>query len=440
MAEATDAATRLSFRDYVLKQLLHWYKHEFFRWTNSPKCAQCQSDTQSIGHAQPTAEERQGRAGIVELYRCTRCSAVTRFPRYNHPMKLLDTRNGRCGEWANCFTLLCRAMQFEARAAHDWTDHVWTEVYSEQLRRWVHCDPCEDVMDRPDLYEGGWSKKLNYVIAVGRDEVVDVTCRYTKKYDEVKRRRTLCPEAQLQVAVTMLNLALWNRQSAERRRVLLERQAVEQRELHGDLAVEHVLRTGQLAGRTTGSAEWRRARGEIGDEQKTQAAIAAQQQTKQQLHQQSSQPANTMTTAPAISSPPTSSTSSASSSTPAPATATAPATAPSPPAVTSSSSSSSSTSGVSSASASAPSASSTPSSTPADSGKDAVKLLFSRYHTQLTKGCGRTDCMNDACRSSSRFVAGKDESGAAIAKRCLQLTSQFKASKLCENVNDRPVG
>ena len=53
----------------------------------------------------------------------------------------------------------------------DWTDHVWTEVYSEGKQRWLHCDSCENSCDKPLTYEAGWGKELSYVIAFSKDKV-----------------------------------------------------------------------------------------------------------------------------------------------------------------------------------------------------------------------------------------------------------------------------
>lgn len=129
MQDPNDAGRQSDKRDELLRQLLKWFKTEFFTWVNSLPCERCGStNTQNAGATHPNATESAFLAGVVELYRCTSCSHVTRFPRYNHPQKLLETRKGRCGEWANCFTLCCRALNFDARHVQDWTDHVWTEV------------------------------------------------------------------------------------------------------------------------------------------------------------------------------------------------------------------------------------------------------------------------------------------------------------------------
>ena len=78
----------------------------------------------------PTPEEARDGAGRVELYKCDTCHVTDiRFPRYHsRPETLLVTRRGRCGEWANCFVLCCRALGWDTRHVLDWTDHVWAEV------------------------------------------------------------------------------------------------------------------------------------------------------------------------------------------------------------------------------------------------------------------------------------------------------------------------
>lgn len=131
-------------------------------------------------------------------------------------------------QWANCFTLCCRAVGLEARLAVDLLDHIWcaasgslarpghsvvlapmpvawwtlgqwckplhqglglgsspaclaercsraacpprrTEVWSEAQQRWVHLDPCEAAYDRPKLYEvGGWGAGQQRARETGR--------------------------------------------------------------------------------------------------------------------------------------------------------------------------------------------------------------------------------------------------------------------------------
>ena len=144
-----------------------------------------------------TEEEKAGNASRVEVYNCKLCNTETTFPRFNSPRALFKSRRGRCGEFANLFGTYCRALGFDTRYIHDFTDHVWVEVWSVRQQRWIHADSCEGLIDRPNMYEQGWGKKLNYAVGATHDSVADVTKRYTRKFysDEFQaRRREFAPD------------------------------------------------------------------------------------------------------------------------------------------------------------------------------------------------------------------------------------------------------
>ncbi|XP_006006863.1 peptide-N(4)-(N-acetyl-beta-glucosaminyl)asparagine amidase isoform X1 [Latimeria chalumnae] len=251
--------TKINEQDLLLLELLQWFKGEFFRWVNTLPCGRCGGQTNSSGFLQPSTDDLRWDANKVENHYCDQCKFSTRFPRYNNPEKLLETRCGRCGEWANCFTLCCRALGFEARYIMDVTDHVWTEVYLTSQQRWVHCDPCENTCDKPLLYEIGWGKKLSYVVAFSKDEVVDVSWRYSCKHEELLSRRTEVREEWLRETLNGLNNLRQHPLPEDRKKELLNRMIVELVEFISP----KVPKPGELGGRTSGSLAWRLARGEI---------------------------------------------------------------------------------------------------------------------------------------------------------------------------------
>jgi peptide-N4-(N-acetyl-beta-glucosaminyl)asparagine amidase len=217
--------------------------------------------------AQPNAQERAGGAGRVEVYTCLRgCQVQTRFPRYNHPGVLMSFRQGRCGEWANAFTLCAVSLGFNARYVSDWTDHVWTEIWSRSGGgQWMHCDSCEDLAGGPLVYESGWGKKLNYIVACSPDEVVDVTRRYTKRWMEVLSRRTLANEISLERAINFLDRNC--RPSGRRLRcpmTIFDKIRDQEREfLNKNIMFDDGQRAeGEKIGRISGSKEWVSVRGE----------------------------------------------------------------------------------------------------------------------------------------------------------------------------------
>ncbi|CAO0802530.1 unnamed protein product [Mucor circinelloides] len=254
-----------SLEDLVIQRLLHWFKNEFFVWVNNAPCEYCQNtQTRGTNHLQPTHEELRFGANVVEGYHCSSCNKITRFPRYNDPSKLLETRRGRCGEWANCFTLCCRAVGSEARIVYDTTDHVWTEVYSEHEQRWIHCDSCEEAWDRPLLYSVGWNKMLNYCTAFSVDEALDVTKRYTRNWPDVLKRRTKIREPRLAVFLEGMTAKRQEYLDQKRKDVLNQRRVKELIELEED-SRKVTVKDDEMVGRQSGSLAWRSSRGETGE-------------------------------------------------------------------------------------------------------------------------------------------------------------------------------
>ena len=264
--------------DVFVIELLGWFKNEFFKWFDGYDCDSCTTITsdgsikklkaQPTGYDNANGTEAADGAGSVEKYTCTGCNKVFRFPRYHsRPEKLLTWRKGRCGEFANCFALILRSLGYDTRRVLDWTDHVWCEVYSKAEKRWLHADPCEVILDKPLVYEKGWGKKLSYCIATSKDEVQDVTSRYSIASSEdekmaLKARRNEVREDWL--TKTLINASeefQTNYEEADKKR-LRERRLMEVIELMSP--PKRAIATEEMQGRQTGSLAWRIERGELG--------------------------------------------------------------------------------------------------------------------------------------------------------------------------------
>jgi len=207
----------------VFQHLLNWFRAKFPYYYD--RCSSCNSslredknkhpnDTRSttasitpsqfqnttfLGYVHPTPVELTGHASRTEIYECHKCTALTRFPRYNSVKSIIDHSRGRCGEYSMLLYRILRSCGHDTRWVVDWSDHVWAEVMVRG--RYVHLDPCEASVDTPKLYEG-WGKEQVYIIAFwagmtdgGRRggshvKIEDVTQVYTSvgKYGLDKRR------------------------------------------------------------------------------------------------------------------------------------------------------------------------------------------------------------------------------------------------------------
>jgi hypothetical protein len=250
------------------------------------------------------------------------------------------------------------------------------------------------------MYEAGWGKKLNYIIAFSKDEAIDVTKRYTKNYKDVLTRRNMVPEAWLANTMQTMNNERFNKLSKERQSVLLARRPVEIAEFtRNEVGIQAaVLKPEEEAGRITGSDEWKSSRGELGDKDKTKQVeqkhiteqIKVIQATNNDNNNKPSnddskcKPDSTTCTVPINNNNPITNTNPHNNN-----------------------------------------------NASIDKAKERVKLIFQAYQKQLTAGCNSLTCNNEYCKKNPSF---QSPDPTKLAGLCLKLTKDFKETKLCNPI------
>lgn len=192
-----------------LKHFLEWFRNNFPYFYDrcdacgasirEDKSSSSESDDEKhtfLGYVYPNDDELLGKASRTELYHCHKCSAMTRFPRYNSASFVIKHQRGRCGEYSMLLFRFLRALGHKSRWVVDWADHVWAETMVGD--RWVHLDPCEAAVDENLIYQG-WGKKQTYILGFYSPEkgsgdtlpvIEDVTKEYTSdSWKEICDRR-----------------------------------------------------------------------------------------------------------------------------------------------------------------------------------------------------------------------------------------------------------
>lgn len=275
--EKENSNHKLNYDDFVVLELLRYFKNDFFTWVNSPSCPCGSTEVLNKGAKLPNGPNPD-QISIIEVYECKKCHRIVEFPRINNPVSLLRTRSGRCGEWVNCFLLILTALIGEGkdRIRYVWNqeDHVWCEYYSSGLKRWVHLDPCEGVFDEPLLYCENWGKRMSYVIGFNKNSVVDLSKKYIIKDKQINQLDIADP-AKVKKAIAFFNVKKAEEYLLRARSVHSENEmwkalytdvyVPRNRESEELKTTEETTATTDLPkGRQTGSAEWTKARGEDG--------------------------------------------------------------------------------------------------------------------------------------------------------------------------------
>lgn len=131
-------------------------------------------------------------------------------------------------------------------------------MFSEAQNRWIHIDPSDNVVDAPLMYQHGWKRQVDYVIAFSNEDIQDVTWRYTNNHGEARRIRQRCTESELLKTILLLREKRQANLTPARKKYLKKRNLREVIEF----MAQRMPTEDEKKGRSSGSMSWRLSRGE----------------------------------------------------------------------------------------------------------------------------------------------------------------------------------
>lgn len=114
------------------------------------------------------------------------------------------------------------------------------------------------MVDAPLMYQHGWKRKVDYVVAFSNEDIQDVTWRYTNNHAETRRERQQCTEPELLKTILLLRGKRQQNLSVARKKYLKKRNLREVIEL----MVQRQATEDEKKGRSSGNLSWRASRGE----------------------------------------------------------------------------------------------------------------------------------------------------------------------------------
>lgn len=108
------------------------------------------------------------------------------------------------------------------------------------------------------MYQHGWKRKVDYVMAFSHEDIQDVTWRYTNNHEETRKYRQQCTESEL------LNTILLLREKRQKNCTPVRRKFLKIRNLREiiELMVQRQATENEKKGRSSGDLNWRLTRGE----------------------------------------------------------------------------------------------------------------------------------------------------------------------------------